>query len=87
MAVRRKIDQLGRVTIPSTMKNQLGLENGDDVDIDLQDNKLVVTNPSGMKSEMEISIKLGALKKLQETMPDDECLEEQIRTLEWVLNK
>lgn len=87
MGIKRKIDQLGRLVIPSDMKRQIGLENGNEADIELQNDRIIVTNPCGMKSEMEITFKLNALKKLKETMPDDECIEEQIRTLEWVLNK
>ena len=40
--VRRKVDDLGRVVIPSSMRRSLGLRDGDAVDITLEDGRVVM---------------------------------------------
>lgn len=40
--VRRKVDDLGRVVIPATMRRALGLGDGDAVDITLDGGKVVM---------------------------------------------
>lgn len=44
--MQRNIDNLGRVVIPKEMRKQLGVNNGDPVNIELVDNKVILTNPS-----------------------------------------
>lgn len=45
MGIQKYFDEVGRIVIPCTMKKKLGLENGDAVDIELQDNKIIITKP------------------------------------------
>lgn len=40
----RKIDNVGRITIPKEMYNVLGLKNGDSVHIELVNDSIVITN-------------------------------------------
>lgn len=61
----RKIDKLGRITIPAEMRKQLGLEIDDDVNIQVIDNQLVVTNIN------KFNVKLYVLDKLNELDEDD----------------
>ena len=44
--VRRKVDDLGRVVIPSTMRRALGLRVGDAVDITLEAGRVVMVRAS-----------------------------------------
>ena len=41
----KKIDNLGRVVIPQPMRKQLEINEGDLVNIELVDNKIIITNP------------------------------------------
>jgi AbrB family looped-hinge helix DNA binding protein len=41
--VERKVDRLGRIVIPSEMRDRLGLHEGDHVDIAVRDCVLVLT--------------------------------------------
>lgn len=43
--MKRNIDELGRLVIPKEMRNELGVTNGDTVDIELVDKKVIITNP------------------------------------------
>ena len=43
--MQRHIDDLGRVVIPKEMRKQLKIENGDKINIELKDNKIIITNP------------------------------------------
>ena len=45
MGIQKYFDEVGRIVVPCTMKKKLGLENGDAVDIELQDNKIIITKP------------------------------------------
>lgn len=45
MLVTKKIDNLGRIVIPSEMRDKLDVENGEAVNIELVDNKIIITNP------------------------------------------
>jgi bifunctional DNA-binding transcriptional regulator/antitoxin component of YhaV-PrlF toxin-antitoxin module len=73
--MRRKIDDLGRLVIPIEMKREIVLENGSEVDIELEDNKIILTNPKGMKTREEI-------EQLCKCTNDTTVRE----TLKWVLN-
>lgn len=42
-AIRRRIDELGRVVIPKKWRKQLDLMEYDEVDIDVQGNKVIIT--------------------------------------------
>lgn len=41
--MNRKIDQLGRLSIPAEMREELGIKNGDKVTIELKDDKIIIT--------------------------------------------
>lgn len=61
--MKRNIDALGRIVIPVEIRKQLDINNGDSVDIDLVDNKIVISNPS------EIDYK-QVVKELKEWLED-----------------
>jgi transcriptional pleiotropic regulator of transition state genes len=41
--VRRKIDDLGRVVIPASIRRDLGMEAGEEVDVAMQDGRCVLS--------------------------------------------
>lgn len=44
--IRRKIDDLGRVVIPATLRKTLGITEGDELEFALDGEQLVLTKPS-----------------------------------------
>lgn len=44
--MEKRIDNLGRIVIPREMRKSIGVEDGDNVTIELIDNKIVISNPS-----------------------------------------
>ena len=44
--IRRKVDDLGRVVIPASMRRSLGIGLGDEVDISIEDGRLVLVKPA-----------------------------------------
>ena len=49
--MNRHIDNNGRLVIPIEFRQQLGLENGDLVNMQLKGNKIIITNP---KNDIDI---------------------------------
>ena len=41
----RKIDDLGRLVLPIEMRKQLNINNGDEVNIESAEDKIILTNP------------------------------------------
>ena len=44
--IRRKVDDLGRVVIPASMRRSLGIGVGDEVEITIEDDRLILVRPS-----------------------------------------
>lgn len=64
--MKRKIDELGRLVIPKEIRTEIGLNDGDSVEIQLEDNRIIVTNPQNIDYKTRVE---KALKKIQEQMP------------------
>lgn len=47
----RKIDNVGRITIPKIMRDNLKLDCYDEVKLDMQENKIIITNESANVKE------------------------------------
>ena len=43
--MNRNIDTLGRIVIPKEMRKQLNIKENDPLNIELQDNKIIITKP------------------------------------------
>lgn len=43
--MNRNIDNLGRIVIPKEMRTQLDIKENDPLNIELQDNKIIITKP------------------------------------------
>lgn len=44
----RELDKLGRVVIPKEMRKELNIEGGDPINIELQNNKVIITKPDAV---------------------------------------
>ena len=44
--IRRKVDDLGRVVIPASMRRSLGIGLGDTVEITVEDDRLILVKPA-----------------------------------------
>ena len=44
--IRRKVDDLGRVVIPASMRRELSIGVGDEVEISVDDGRVVMAKPS-----------------------------------------
>ena len=55
----RNIDNLGRLVIPSEYRKELGIENGSSLNMELEKDKIVITNPDRVdyKARVEKAIK------------------------------
>lgn len=84
--MRRNLDGQGRLVIPIELKREIGLENGSEVNMELQDSKIILTNPKSMKTREEVESKLkDILNRHYKT--DDSEIHGFINALEWVLNE
>ena len=46
--MQRNLDELGRVVIPKEMRKELNIEGGDPINIELQNNKVIITKPDAV---------------------------------------
>lgn len=81
--MKKKIDSLGRLVIPEPLRAELGIEPEQDVEIEKIGNKIVITNPKGIRSKSEIEKMLHDAK----TLEPDEYNKGFIDALKMVLNK
>ena len=44
--IRRKVDDLGRVVIPASMRRSLGIGLGDEVEITVEDDRVILVKPA-----------------------------------------
>ena len=72
--MNRTIDSLGRLVIPKEMRDKLNLKNGDEVAIELLDNKIIITNPN--KED-----------KFGNWLKDMQLLHEDDKTINWIAEK
>lgn len=84
--IKRRIDDLGRISIPSDLRKQIGLGNGIEAEIKLDDNKIILTNPENMKSKEEIKRKITNLTA-EHPFGENMLVDGFIEALKWVLNE
>lgn len=49
--MNRKIDNLGRISIPKEMRDKIGLANGDEVKLESSGDKIILSNPNNFDLE------------------------------------
>lgn len=81
--MKKKIDSLGRLVIPEPYRTELGIELEQNVEIEKIGNKIVISNPKGIRSKDEIEKMLHDAKNLNQ----DEYTKGFINALKMVLNK
>lgn len=67
--MKRKIDELGRLVIPIEMRETIGLKNGDPVKIELEENKIIITNPSEVDYKERVN---KAIEYIKENLCEEE---------------
>lgn len=82
--MNRKIDDLGRIVIPAEMKKELGIEPNQELKIELIGNKIIISNPVGMRSKEEIEKMYKDICNLANRNDYDKGFED---ALKMVLNK
>lgn len=93
MAIERNFDGLGRIVVPKAMRNKLGFKDYSTAAIDIQDDKIIISNPKGMRSKEEIKKEIEYLKEATsssyETSTGKTRLvnDDIIEALKWVLNE
>ena len=53
----RKVDALGRIVIPKDLRNLLGLENGTNVEIKIDNESIVIKNAEQTKNDSRLRVK------------------------------
>lgn len=63
--MKRKIDNLGRITLMKRYRDELNLKEGEEVEVDYKDNQIIITNPKmkSSRSREEIEAKIEELKE------------------------
>ena len=46
--MKRKIDKLGRVVVPKSLRNALGVDLNEEISMTLSENKIIITKASGI---------------------------------------
>lgn len=78
--MRAKIDNNGNIHIPKIMKDTLNIKNGQNVNIECERGKIIITNTKSIRSREEIK---GFLSDLQEY--NDDISKGMKSMAEWVL--
>lgn len=70
--MKRKIDELGRIVLPAEMKKEIGLVNGSEANIEIEDHKIIITKPNAIdyKTRNEEAIKF--VKSFEYYIPEDD---------------
>lgn len=86
MIVTKNVDNLGRIVIPNDYKKVLNIKNGDEINIELNDDKIIITKAKNERME-RIKNKLEDVKKNYEIATDKEFYNGYIKALEWLLEE
>lgn len=90
MIQKRKINDRGRVTIPSVMLEGISAKIGDEINVEYDNKQIIITNPKTenqrIKTKREIERKLRNLNELVKEGIEDDRLFGNIEILEWVLD-
>lgn len=61
--MKKKIDNLGRIVLPAEMKKELGLENGSEVNIEIEDHKIIISKPGAIDYKAIVDKAIEYIKK------------------------
>ena len=68
--VTKKIDDLGRIVIPKDFRQQLGIEEGESLEISIQDNKIVIEKQTDEDLVEDVLTKEEYQGAVEETLED-----------------
>lgn len=74
--MKRKMDKLGRLVIPKEMREELNMQEGKDVDIKLESNKIILTNPDDIDYKAIVN---SAIEEINDINPDDDLYDKLYR--------
>lgn len=86
--MQKRIDNLGRIVIPAEYRNAIGVNDNGDINIELVEDKIIITNP---KNDERIKRIKDKLEDVQETykktiiIKDRDFLKGYADALEWLL--
>lgn len=78
--MKTKLMSNGNIHIPNIMKKNIGVKNGQEVEIECTKGKIIISNPKKMRTQEEIKQFLADLQKF-----DDEISKGMKQMAEWVL--
>ena len=77
--MKKKLDKLGRLVIPSEMRKELGID--EDVNLEVRNKQIIITNTKQMRTKEEI-------RDFMKTIDGKDDVSNAMRyTLEWVLKE
>ena len=59
--INRRVDDLGRISLPIDMRRTLGIECGSEVAVDFKGNSIVITKPQEAEKKMALLARLDAI--------------------------
>lgn len=81
--MKKRIDDLGRIVLPQPFRKELGIKDNQELEIEKTDNKIIITNPKGIRSIEEIKEAYKGIRDLAES----EYTKGFEDALKYVLNK
>ena len=87
MKLVRTIDSLGRLVIPISLREKIGVKNNDEVNIELQDDRIIITSAKNDDKIKRINDKLVEMKDKYKMATDKEFYFGYIQALEWLLEE
>lgn len=88
--MKKTIDNIGRLCIPKSFRAELGITEYSDIEITLEDDKIVITNPKKSSLKEYIIQARDTVKELNETCKVEELKninEAKIEVYEEILKK
>ena len=82
--MRKKIDNLHRITIPVAYLKELGIKDGQELEVEKVDDKIIINNINGVRSCKEIENMYNNIRHLQPRTEYDKGFED---ALKFVLRK
>ena len=77
--MKKRIDNLGRLVIPEPFRYELGIYPNDEIEIEMVGNKVVISNPKGMRSKEEIEKMYKDIRNLENRGEYDKGFEDALK--------
>ncbi len=67
----RPIDSVGRIVLPKKFKEKLRLQNGDNVNVDIEGDRIIITNPKEADKIEELNNAILSVAETYNMEPND----------------